>query len=104
MTRKTHLDQGGLGRGRGGRRLELRVEEVAEVAVVQDDVVVAPGDLGQLLEDPHLGGQRDHAAADVHGLGPPDGGLDVAGVAGGQAAHDHEKLRDEERMRCLGFT
>ena len=60
--------------------------------VVQNDVVKAAGLSGQLAIYADLRRQVDDAASDLTQPRRLDGGVDVGGVAGGEAAHDDDHL------------
>ena len=70
----------------------MRRQEILEMRVVQNDVVKAAGLPGQLAIYADLGRQVDDAAADFTESRRLDCGVDIGGVAGGEAAHDDYDL------------
>ena len=93
---EAHLDEAGLRRGGRRRRLQVRLQEVLEVGVVEDDSEVAARLLGEVLVDADLGGQADDGAANVRLLAQLYRLVYVAGVARRQASHYYHNLNKDE--------
>ena len=95
---EAHLDEAGLGRGGRRRRLQVRLQEVLEVGVVEDDSEVAARLLGEVLVDADLGGQADDRAANVRLLAQLYRLVYVAGVTRRQASHYYHNLKIERSI------
>ena len=73
----------------------MRLQQIFEMSIVEDNSEVAARLLGEVLVDPDFGGKADDGAANVRLLTQFDRLVDIAGVARGQATHYYHNLKPD---------
>ena len=101
VAREAHLDEAGLGRRRRRRRFQMRLQEIFEVRIVEDDSELAARLLSEVLVNSDLGGQADDGATHVRLLARFYRLVYVARVAGGQASHYYHHLKKRRGPRFI---
>ena len=79
------------------------MQEIPEMEVIQNDSVLSSRYLGQLLQDPDLGGQGNNGTSDVELLAVGEGIGDVSGITSRQGAHDYDQLRKKGKVNSFHF-